>query len=75
MPVAVLRIMGMEANLNKTKVMVCTPGFVWGEWGETEYKRLETAEGATFRQQKKMWVSCTVCGVTVVASYLETYMA
>ena len=36
--VAMLRRMGIGANLNKTKAMVCTPGFIWGEWGDTAYK-------------------------------------
>ena len=26
--------MGLEKNINKTKAVVCTPGFIWGEWGE-----------------------------------------
>ena len=25
--------MGLETNLEKTKTMVCTPGFIWEEWG------------------------------------------
>ena len=32
-------------------------------------------EGATFREKKRIKVSCTKCGVTVAASYLERHMA
>ena len=32
--VEIFRRMGLEKSFNKTKAMVCTPGFIWGEWGE-----------------------------------------
>ena len=67
--------MGLDANLKKTKVMVCTPGFIWGDWGETAYKRWATGEGANFRERKRTWVSCNKCIVTVEASYLKANMA
>ena len=31
--VAMFRRMGLETNLEKTKSVVCTPGFIWGYWG------------------------------------------
>ena len=31
--VAMFRRMGIDANLEKTKTMVCIPGFIWGKWG------------------------------------------
>ena len=37
--VAMFCRMGLEDNLEKTKAMVCKPGFIWGKWGETAYKR------------------------------------
>ena len=40
--VAMFRQMGLEKNLKKTKAMVCTPGFIWGKWGELAYKRKMT---------------------------------
>ena len=52
-------------------MVVCTPGFIWGELA---YKRQVVGEGATFRERKKTRVSCTVCGVTVTASYLKAHM-
>ena len=26
--------LGIKANLDKTKAMICMPGFIWGEWGD-----------------------------------------
>ena len=59
----------------KTKAMVCTPGFIWGNWGELAYKGHATGEGATLRERNKTRVSCSTCGVTVVASYFKSHMA
>ena len=39
---------GLETNLVKNKVMVCTPGFIWGQIGEEAYKRRTTGEGEMF---------------------------
>ena len=55
--------------------MVCTPGFIWGNWGELAYKGHATGEGATLRERNKTRVSCSTCGVTVVASYFKSHMA
>ena len=32
-------MMGPKTNLEKNKLTVCMPGFIWGEWGEQAYKR------------------------------------
>ena len=55
--------------------MLCTPGFIWGEWGELAYKGQAKGERATLREQNKTRISCSACGVTVVASYLKSHMA
>ena len=75
MIVAMFRRIVLEANLNKTKSMVCSPGFIWVKWGEHDYKRRETGEGSMFRERKRMQVSCTKCGVTVASLYLKHHMA
>ena len=31
--VAMFLRMGLETNLEKTKAMICTSGFIWREWG------------------------------------------
>ena len=30
---------GLQTFLNKTKAMICTPGFIWGQQGAEAYKR------------------------------------
>ena len=48
--------MGLETNLDKTKALVCTPGYIWGKWSEAAYKRRATREGGTFREKKRVRV-------------------
>ena len=67
--------MEMGMNLDKTKAMVCTPEFIWGEWGELAYKQKATGEGATFRERNKTIMSCNMCSVMVSASNLKKQMA
>ena len=66
--------MRLEANLEKTKAMVCTRRLIWGEWRDTTYKQPETGKGATLREQKKTQVICTMCSVTVWNYYLKIHM-
>ena len=49
MPVAMFCRMGLEANLENTKSIVCTPGLIWVGVGETACKRRAMVEGANFR--------------------------
>ena len=46
--VVVLRWMVLEMNLDKTKALVFTPSYIWGEWSEKSYKRKANGEGETF---------------------------
>ena len=66
--------MGLEMNLKNYKTMVCTPGYIWVKWGEQVYKIQSTGEGATYRERKRLRVSCADCGVTVARSYLKQHM-
>ena len=59
MTVAMFCRMGLNTNLEKTKYMVCKPGFIWGKWVEKAYKRQTTGEGENLRERKNTWVSCT----------------
>ena len=36
--VAIFRRVGLGSNLDKTKAVIFTPSFIWGEWRETAYK-------------------------------------
>ena len=38
--VALFEQIGIHINLDKTKAMVCTPGFLWVIQGVTSYKRI-----------------------------------
>ena len=65
---------GLQENLNKTKAMICTPGFIWGKQGDEAYKRKATGEGPTFWERKRTRVSCEVCGGKMAASSLKHHM-
>ena len=53
MILAMFCMMGLKDSLEKIKAMVCTPGFIWGKWGDMVYKKRLMGEGATFREQNK----------------------
>ena len=57
--VVMFNSVGLNTNLDKTKSMVCTLGYIWWERSKEAYKYRETGEGATFRERKRMRVSCT----------------
>ena len=40
----------MDTNLEKTKDLVCTPGYIWGKWSEAANKRRAIREGENFRE-------------------------
>ena len=58
---------GLQTNLNKTKGVICTPGFIWGQQGAEAYKRKATGEGPTFRESNRTRVRCEECGDTMAA--------
>ena len=64
----------LNKNLSKTKSMVCTPEFVWGQQVVEAYKQRATGEGPTFWQRKRTRVSCEECGETKAASTLQHHM-
>ena len=49
MTVAMFLRMGLDANLDKTKSIVFTPGFIYGKWDDQAYKQRAMGEGQTFR--------------------------
>ena len=40
-------------NLEKTKVVVFTPGFIWGHIGKVTYKKRVTGGGGAFQERKR----------------------
>ena len=50
--------MGLDANLDKTKAMVCTSRFIWWDWGKVAYKRQATGGGRiSGRGRRRGWVA------------------
>ena len=43
--------------------MVCNLRFIWGKWGELDYKWQVTEDSETFRERKKARASCSGGGV------------
>ena len=43
---------GFQTNLNKTKGVICKPGFIWGQQGSEAYKRQAIEEGPNFWEKK-----------------------
>ena len=37
--VAMFQLMVLETNMEKTKYLVCTPGYIWVKWSWVAYKR------------------------------------
>ena len=65
---------GLQTNLNKTKDMICTMGYIWVQQGAEAYKRRATGEGPTFWERKRTRVHCKECGETMAASSLWHHM-
>ena len=55
-------------------MVVCTPGFVWGQQLEAEYKRRSMGECSTFRERKITRESCYEYGEMMSASLLLHHM-
>ena len=72
--VAIFQHMGLETNLEKTKALVCTPGYIWGKCSEADYKRRSTGEGATFRERNRVRVICTVFMVKVATLSMKVHV-
>ena len=72
--VRMFEIVGLQTNLDKTKAMICTPGFIWGQQGSDVYKQRATGEGTKFWERKRTMVSCEMCGEKISASSLRYHM-
>ena len=47
------------------------PTFIWGKWGDQDYKRWLTGKRKKFRERKRTQVSCNYCVVNVAELYLK----
>ena len=50
--------------------MKYTPGFIWGYLDKDNYKKRGKGDGYTFRERKRMRVSCDACGGIMTVSSL-----
>ena len=46
--VEMLRRVGLDTNMENKKSLVCTPGYIWGNYRKYTYKLRETGEVVTF---------------------------
>ena len=65
---------GLQTNLNNTKAVIFTTGFIWGQQGAEAYKLRATGEGSTFRERNKTRLSCEECVETMAASSLRHHI-
>ena len=65
---------GFQTNLNKTKGVICKPGFIWGQQGSEAYKRQAIEEGPNFWESKRTRVCCKECGDTMDSSPMRHHM-
>jgi hypothetical protein len=60
---------GLLANADKTKVMICVPGKIRVAPTETEYASQRAGNTTT---TKHRWVDCDVCGASLTAESLRS---
>ena len=56
--VRIFERIGLQTNLNNTKAIICTTGFIWGQQGAEACKKGATGEGPTFRETNRTRVRC-----------------
>jgi hypothetical protein len=62
---------GLLANADKTKVMICVPGKIRVAPTETEYASQWAGNTTT---TKGCWVDCDVCGASLAAESLQSHL-
>jgi hypothetical protein len=67
-------IMGLWTNVDKTKVMICTPRSLQTRESDISYKRRQTRQGKSFHARKQQQVNCTERGKSLVTGSLKSHM-
>jgi hypothetical protein len=62
---------GLLANADKTKVMICVPGKIRAALMEEEYANQQAGNTTT---TKHCWVNCDICGTSLVAESLQSHL-
>jgi hypothetical protein len=62
---------GLLANADKMKVMICVPGKIQSAQTEVDYTSQQAGNTTT---TKRWWVDCDVCGASLAAESLQSHL-
>jgi len=64
---------GLRTNIQKTKAMTCTPGYISSQLSSPAYKRRQEG-GESYRERKRRRVTCSHCGLDLAAGSLGKHL-
>jgi hypothetical protein len=64
---------GLRTNVQKTKTMTCTPGYISGQVAVPAYRRRMEGVGESYRERQRRRVECSICGKDLAASSLDSH--
>jgi hypothetical protein len=64
---------GLRTNVQKTKTMTCTPGYISGQVVVPAYRRRMEGVGESYRERQCQCVECSICGKDLAASSLDSH--
>jgi hypothetical protein len=64
---------GLCTNVQKTKTMTCTPGYISGQLTLQVYRCRMESMGESYREHQCQCVECSICGKDLVASSLVAH--
>jgi len=76
--VTLFQKVGLETNVDKTKILICHPSFVrthLRHLSDEAYKRRLTGEGLSYRDRKQQRMQCQLCIKPFAASYIDSHRA
>ena len=73
MLIDLFRRIGLEANIAKSKTMLCQLGVIWSVMAAEAFNRRSTGEGANYCDHPRRQMPCHECGVDVKAGSLTSH--
>jgi len=73
--VTLFRKVGLETNVDKTKIMICHPSFIRTHLSDEACKKRLTGEGLSYKDRKQQRVQHQWCLKPFVASYIDSHRA
>jgi hypothetical protein len=64
---------GLCMNVQKTKTMTCTPGYISGQVTVLAYRSRMVGVGESYRAHQCQHIECSICGKDLVASSLDSH--